>query len=64
MKQYDVFAKPIGSGPEQEFLALHNFSGDLEMVKGFAASRGCEITRIYDLSQAIEKPNFINAINI
>lgn len=64
MKRYDIFAKPIGSRPENEFLALHNFSGGLEMVKGFAASRGCEITRIYDLSQSIEKPNFINTINL
>lgn len=64
MKRYDIFAKPIGSNPEHEFLALHNYSGDIDNVKAFAAARGCEITRIYDLDKPVDKPNFAACVSL
>lgn len=61
---YDIFAKPAGGDASSEFLALHAYSGDIARVHEFAASRGCKITRIIDLSKPIEMPDFAKAVNI
>ena len=65
MKHYDIFAKQIGLPAYREFLALANYSGDIERVKKYAASQNCEITRIICVEDyEYEKPNFVETIAI
>ena len=65
MKHYDIFAKQIGLPADREFLALANYSGDIERVKQYAKSQNCEITRVICIEDYdFEKPNFAGTITI
>lgn len=64
MKSYDIFAKPLGGDCGSEFLALSNYSGDLDKVFAMAKDKGCEITRIYNLGEPVNMPNFAKCVNI
>ena len=64
MPKYDIFACPAGSGLDKEFLALHNYAGDIARVHEFAASRGCRITRIIDISKPLGAPDFTAAVMV
>ena len=64
MPKFDIFACPAGAGLEHEFLALHNYAGDIARVHEFAASRGCRITRIIDVDKPLAAPDFAVTVNV